>query len=109
MNKITNKFLLTGDRFMSELNLRQPWFAYSTCGLFTKHCEKIKKFRETGNLKHIYTNELRTITDEVSKNRAYEIAINPKYNRYQRRSASMIYMIFDKLTRSGLGASVIES
>ena len=91
------------------MNLTQPWFTYSTCGLFTKHCEKIKKFRETGNLKHIYTNELRTITDEVSKNRAYEIAINPKYNRYQRRSASMIYMIFDKLTRSGLGASVIES
>ena len=25
---------------------------------FTKHCEKIKKFRETGNLKHLHRNEL---------------------------------------------------
>ena len=23
-----------------------------------KHCERIKKFRETGNLKHLYRNEL---------------------------------------------------
>ena len=50
-----NKFLLIGDKFMPELHLRQPGFTYSACGPFTKHREK---FRETGNLKHFYRNEL---------------------------------------------------
>ena len=31
--------------------------AYSACGPFTKHLEGIKKFRETGHLKHLYRNE----------------------------------------------------
>ena len=33
---------------------------WTTCGPFTKHCERIQKFRETGNLKHLYRNELDT-------------------------------------------------
>ena len=41
MNKIINKFLLTGDKFMPELNLKQPGFTYSACGPFTKRCERI--------------------------------------------------------------------
>ena len=44
-----NKFLLTGDKFMPELDLKQPGFTNSTCGPFTKHCERIQKFSETGN------------------------------------------------------------
>ena len=28
MNKIINKFLLTGDTFMPELHLKQPGFSY---------------------------------------------------------------------------------
>ena len=44
MNKIVNKFLLTGDRFMPELHLRQPGFTYSTCDPFTKNRERIEKF-----------------------------------------------------------------
>ena len=32
MNKIINKFLLTGDKFMPDLHLRQPGFTYSPCG-----------------------------------------------------------------------------
>ena len=51
MNKIINKFLLIEGKFMLELYLKQPGFAYSTCGEFTKHHQRIKKFRETGNLK----------------------------------------------------------
>ena len=43
MNKIINKFLLTRDKFMSEMHLRQPEFTYSACGPFTKHKERIKK------------------------------------------------------------------
>ena len=58
MNKIVNKFLLIGDKFMPELHLKQPGFTYSACGPFTKHCGRIQKFREEGNLKHLYRNEL---------------------------------------------------
>ena len=43
---------------MPELHLKQPGFTYSACEPFTKYCEKIQKFRETGNLKHLYRNEL---------------------------------------------------
>ena len=53
-NKIINKFLLTGDKFMPELHLKQPAFIYNACGPFTKHHQRIQKFGETGNLKHLY-------------------------------------------------------
>ena len=58
MNKIINKFLLAGDKFMPELHLKRPGFTYSACGPFTKHHERIQKFRETDYLKHLYRNEL---------------------------------------------------
>ena len=58
MNKIINKFLLTTDKFMPELYLKQPGFTYSACGPFTKHRERIQKFRERENLKYLYRNEL---------------------------------------------------
>ena len=124
MNKTINKFLLTGEKFMSELHLKQPGFTYSACGPFTKHCERIQKSRETGNLKHLYRNELnkacfahdaaysknkdlakRTISDKILKDRAYEIARNHRYNGYQRALASMVYTFFDKKTGSGLRAT----
>ena len=49
MNKIINKFLLTGHKFMPELHLKQPGFTYSACGPFTEDHERIQKLRETGN------------------------------------------------------------
>ena len=109
---------------MSELLIKQP---------FNKHCERIQKFRETGNLKHSYRNELdkacfphdaaysgsryltkRTISDKSLKDRAYEIARNRRYDGYKRALASMIYKFLDKKTGSGAietsktGASVSE-
>ena len=38
-----NQFLLTGDKFMPELHLKQPGFTYSACRPFTKHGERIQK------------------------------------------------------------------
>ena len=58
MNKIINNFLLTGDKFMPELDLKQPEFTYSACGPFIKHPKRIQKFRERGKLKYLYKNEL---------------------------------------------------
>ena len=45
MNEIVNKFLLAGDKFMSEMHLKQPGFTYST----QYHLQKTKK--ELKNLK----------------------------------------------------------
>ena len=43
MNRIINRFLLAGDKFMPEMNLRQPAFTWSACEAFTKNKERIKK------------------------------------------------------------------
>ena len=58
MNNIINKFLLASDRFMPEMHLRQSHFIYSACGPFTRHKERIKKFKQTGDMRYIYRNEL---------------------------------------------------
>ena len=36
MNKMVNKCLLAGDKFMPKMHLRQPRFTYSACGPFIK-------------------------------------------------------------------------
>ena len=115
MSKIINKFLSTGDKFMPELHLKQPGFTYSACIPFTEDPERIRKFRETGNLKHLYRNELdkdcfahdaaysdskdktkRTISDKTLKDSANGIPINCNYDGYQRALASMVYTFFEK-------------
>ena len=42
MNEIINTFLLVGDKFMPEIDLRQPGFTYSACGPFTKIKKEFK-------------------------------------------------------------------
>ena len=115
MNNVINKFLLAGDKFMPEMHLRQPQFVYSACGPFTRHKERIKKFKQTGDTCYIYRNELvkacfqhdsayadhkdlinRTEADKVLRDKAYDIASNPEYDGYQRGLASMVYKLFDK-------------
>ena len=41
MNEIVNTFLMTGDKFMPEMHLKQTGFTYSACGAFTKKKERI--------------------------------------------------------------------
>ena len=129
MNNIINKFLLAGDKFMPEMHLRQPKFVYSARGPFTRHKERIKEFKSTGDTRLLYRNELdkacfkhdaayaknkdvenRLISDQKLRNSAYDIASNPKYDGYQRGLASMVYKFFDskvapldKKTISGKG------
>ena len=119
MNDIINKFLLTGDKFMPEMYLRQPGFTYSGCGPFTKSKERIRKFKQTGDSRYIYKNELdkacsqhdmangafkdlkkRTAVDKVLRDKAFNIDKNPKYDGYQKGLASMVYRFFDKKTKS---------
>ena len=115
MNKVINTFLLAGDKSMPEMHLRQPQFVYSACGPFTRHKERIKEFKRTGDTRYIYRNELdkacfqhnssyadhkdlinRTEADKVLKDKAYNIASNPEYDGYERGLASMVYKFFDK-------------
>ena len=58
MNDLINKFLLAGDKFMPEIHLRQLQFTYSACGPFTRHEERIQKFKETGDTNYLFKNEL---------------------------------------------------
>ena len=90
---------------MSEMHLRQPGFTYSACGPFTKknlNNTRIQKFKETGDSRYIYQNELdkacfqhymaygdfkdltrRTACHKVFCDRAFDIAKNSKYDGYQ--------------------------
>ena len=52
----------------------------------------------------IYTK--RTIADKILKNKAFDIAKDPKYDGYQRGLASMVYKFFDSEV-SGSGAKLI--
>ena len=75
-------------------------------------------------MKHLYRNELdkacfthntahsdskdlakRTISDNILKDRAYEIARNSNYDGYQRALGNMVYKFFDKKTGSEIGVN----
>ena len=120
MNEIINKFLLVGDRFMSEMHLKQPGFIYSACGPFTKNKERIQKFKKQ-EIQAIFTkNELdkacfqhdmafgdfkdskrRTASDKILRDKAFNTAKNPKYDGYQRGLACMVYKCFYKKSKGG--------
>ena len=55
-------------------------------------------------IKKSYLGEL--VLVKVLKNRAYEIAANPKYDGFKRGLTSMVYTFFDKKTVSGAIASL---
>ena len=61
VHKIVHKFLLAGGKVIPELHFKRPGFTYSACGPFTNYCEKIKKFKGTCDIKHIYKNELNKV------------------------------------------------
>ena len=96
---------------------------------FNKHKQRIQKFKETGdtNYIYIYKNELdkacfvhdaaysdskdltkRTVADKILKNKAFDIAKDPKYDGYQKGLASMVYKFFDKKSK-GSGAKHVNT
>ena len=119
MNEEVNTFLLAGDKFMPEMHLKQPGFTCRNCRPFTKNKERIQKFKETEDTSYIYKNEpdkacfqhdmayrdfknlaRRTASDKLLRDKAFDIAKNPKHDRYQRGLASMVYKYFDKKVKS---------
>ena len=47
----------------------------------------------------------RTASDKIFRNKAFNIAKNPKYDGYQRGLSSMIYKFFDKKSK-GSGVNI---
>ena len=109
MNEIVNKILLAGDKFMPEIDLKQPEYTYSACRPFTKNKERIQKFKETRGANYISKNELnkvcfqhdmayddfkdlarKTASNKVLRDKAFNIAKNSKNDGYQRGLASMV-------------------
>ena len=101
MNEIVNNFLLAGDTFLPEMHLRQPGFTYNAYGSFIKNKKRIQKFKETDDTNYIYKNKLdkacfqhdmayrdfkdlkrRTFSDRFLRDKAFNIAKNPKYDEY---------------------------
>ena len=97
------------------MHLKQPGFTYSACGLFRKNKERIQNNNKTGYTRYIYKNELdktcfqlhmaygnskefsrRTTSDKVLRDKAFNIAKNPKYDGCERDLASMVYKFFDE-------------
>ena len=93
-----------------------------------KNKERIQKFKETGDSRYIYQNELgkacfqhdmaygdfkdlirRTVSDKLLRDKAFNIAKNPKYDGYQRGLASTDYRFFDKKTVSGVSTLANKS
>ena len=110
MKDMVNKFLLGGDKFMSEMYLKQPGFTYRTCEPFTKNKERIQKSEKTEDANYIYRNELgkasfqhdmacggfkglagKTASDKILRDKAFNIARNPKHDGYERGLASMVF------------------
>ena len=125
MNEIVNTLLLVGDKFMLEIHLRQPGFAYSASGPFTENKERIEKFMQTGNTDFIYKKELdkacfqqdmaygkskdlvkRIRSNKVLKDKAFKIVSNLNHNGYHRGLALMVYQFFDKKSK---GSGIVMS
>ena len=122
MNEIVNIFLLAKDKLMLEMHLKQTRFTYSACGPFTNNKERIQKIKETGDSRYIYQIELEktcfqhdmaygdfiyltriTASDKILRDKAFNIAKNPKKDGYQRGLVSIVYKFFDKKA-SGSGS-----
>ena len=128
MNEIVNTFLFAGDKFMAEMHLKQPGFTYIACWPFTKNKKRIQKLKKTGDTCHIYKNKLdkacfqhdmaygdfknlkiKTLSDKFFRDKAFNIAKNPKDDGHQRGLASMVYKLFDKKSKgSGVANNEIK-
>ena len=111
---------------MPEVHLKQPGFTYRACDLFTKSKEKSKDSRKQ-EIQILFTKMIliklfsafmvfgkykdlneRTQSDKVLRDKAFEIANDPKYDGYQSWLASMLYKFFDK-TSTGSSANFISN
>ena len=105
--------------FMPEMNLRKLKYNFSSCQTFNKNKERIQKFKEKGDSRYIYQDELdkfcfqhdithgdfkdlprRTASDKVLRVKAFKYFQTPRYEGYQRGLASMFFKFLDKKSAS---------
>ena len=105
---------------MPERHLGKPRFTCSACRPFTKNKEIIRKFKETGNSRYIFQNELDkvcfqhdmayedfkyspsgTASDKVLRQKAFNFPKSARYDGCRRDLTSMVYNFFDKKTAPG--------
>ena len=104
---------------MPELHLWDPKVKkYSACDPFIKHQQRIDQFMKDGKIKNIAKNKLdadcfqrdsayakykdslnRKKSDVVLKNKALKIAVDPKYNCFERCLAAVVYKCFNERTK----------
>ena len=119
-DSIINRFV---NNLPFELHLWDPKVGrYSACGPGTKHKKRIQKYTTTGDVKHIYKNELdracfyhdaeyskykdvqrRQNADRKLMEEALKIIQNNSLDGYQRALAAMIYQFFQKKIQLGQG------
>ena len=108
-----NNFLLAEDNIMLETHLRPLRLNCCACQRISKNKEQIQKFKETGDSRYNYQNELdklcfqhdmayrdfkdlprRTASDNALRYKLLNIAKYSKCDWYQRGLASITYKIF---------------
>ena len=93
--------MLTGDKFISEVHLRQLRFTYGAFRPFTESKERMQNIKRAkhvsqlarGNFKDL---RRRTASDKLSRDITFDIAKNLKDDGNQRGLASMVYNFFNK-------------
>ena len=93
--------MLTGDKFISEMHLRQLRFTYSAFRPFTESKERMQKFKRAKHVSQLARGDFkdlrrRTASDKLSRDIAFDIAQNLKDDGNQRGLASMVYNLFNK-------------
>ena len=108
---------------MPQMHLKQPGFSYSPCGPFTKNKERIQKFKETGDSRYVYRMNKacfqhdtvygnfkdlvkRTAAEKDLRDKAFNIAKDPKYDGYQSGLTSMVYDFLIKRLQ-GMGCHIV--
>ena len=112
-----NTFLLLGDTFIPEMQLKHSSFTYSGCDPFSRDKERIEKFMQTGNTgnelhKACFQHDMaygkskdlakKAQSHKILRYKAFKIASDPKHDGYQRGLASIVFSFCDKKS-SGSG------
>ena len=79
-SKISNVAIISSKLWKHYIKLDKAWFQYDVAYVDFKDLAK------------------RTASDNVLRDKAFNIATNPKCDGYQRELASMVYNFFDKKT-----------
>ena len=98
MNNTINKLLLAGDKFIPEMHL-----SYIYKNELDKAC-----FVHDAAYSDSKDLIKRTVADKILKNKAFDMANDPKYDGYQRGLAPMVYKFFDKKS-VGSGAKRVNT